>query len=357
MTSNPTDHEERIAEPARDSVVENRPAVQKTAPSHNWRRVSLGLFVGALVVIGIIAGLVVTELNHRESFDPSDGPGAKKEMAGVPPGTPPIGQQTQPSVAPKVPASSNGPSAPPIVGDAIPSVEGRPTLTQGQTEKGPQTASLKTLNQGRSTEDRRGLGPVEIDSSKSREQGPGQVKEAVDATKPPIQEALEKPKSKSPAIDQISGISDVERKKHEQQTAVPATLPPIPPEVEAKLVAARKAVAEAVVAAQDSGLVESSIDPPPILDILITGGANDARTIKNNESTKPYGVSPEVFGAWFCGYGKVEGVNFANDIRIITPDQGLKDWYDKLRGHPPSACCGRSGGKGLNRTAVHTDPT
>ena len=40
-------------------------------------------------------------------------------------------------------------------------------------------------------------------------------------------------------------------------------------------------MAEAIVAAQDAGLVETSIDPPPILDILITGRATDLRTLKN----------------------------------------------------------------------------
>ena len=58
-------------------------------------------------------------------------------------------------------------------------------------------------------------------------------------------------------------------------------MPPIPKEVEAKLEVARKAVAEVIVAAQDAGLVETSIDPPPILDILITGRAIDTRSLKN----------------------------------------------------------------------------
>ncbi len=50
--------------------------------------------------------------------------------------------------------------------------------------------------------------------------------------------------------------------------------------------------------------METSIDPPPILDILITGRATDLRTLKNTTAKKPYAVSPEVFGAWFTGYGK-----------------------------------------------------
>lgn len=105
-------------------------------------------------------------------------------------------------------------------------------------------------------------------------------------------------------------------------------LPPIPPEVQAKIDAARKAVAEMIVAAQDAGLVETSIDPPPILDILITGRATDKLTLKNTAAKKPYAVSPEVFGAWFTGYGKLDGINYADDVRIINPSAGLKQWYD-----------------------------
>lgn len=105
---------------------------------------------------------------------------------------------------------------------------------------------------------------------------------------------------------------------------------PIPPEVEAKLEAARRAVAEAIVAAQDAGLVETSIEPPPILDILITGRADDAAKIKGaSESSPEVGVSPEVFGAWFTGYGKLSGIDASKTVRIVNPSKGLKDWYDK----------------------------
>ncbi len=74
--------------------------------------------------------------------------------------------------------------------------------------------------------------------------------------------------------------------------------------------------------------METSIDPPPILDILITGRAVDTRALKNPTAKKPYAVSPEVFGAWFTGYGKLEGINYAEDVRIINPSSGLKKWYD-----------------------------
>ncbi len=106
-------------------------------------------------------------------------------------------------------------------------------------------------------------------------------------------------------------------------------LPPIPPEVQVKLDAARRAVAEAIVAAQDAGLVETSIDPPPILDILINGRATDARVLKNATAKKPYAVSPEVMCAWFTGHGKLDGINYVDDVRIINPSAGLKQMFDQ----------------------------
>ncbi len=107
-------------------------------------------------------------------------------------------------------------------------------------------------------------------------------------------------------------------------------LPPIPPEVQAKIDAARKAVAEAIVAAQDAGLIETSIDPPPILDLLINGRVTDARILKAPKPPgQPYGLTPEVFGAWFTGYGKMDGINYVDDVRVMHPSQGLKQWYDQ----------------------------
>jgi hypothetical protein len=105
-------------------------------------------------------------------------------------------------------------------------------------------------------------------------------------------------------------------------SAATETPPPIPPEVEAKLEAARRAVAEAIVAAQEAGLVKTSIEPPPILDILVTGRANDEATLKAKT-----GVSPEVFGAWFTGYGTTKDVVPQKDVRITQPGSGLKELY------------------------------
>lgn len=121
-----------------------------------------------------------------------------------------------------------------------------------------------------------------------------------------------------------------ESKKEETKAAGAAAkteeepLPTIPPDVEAKLEAARKAVAEAIVAAQDAGLVKTTIEPPPILDILITGRANDESTLKART-----GVSPEVFGAWFTGYGKMQGITAEKNVRITQPSKGLKTFYEQ----------------------------
>jgi hypothetical protein len=119
----------------------------------------------------------------------------------------------------------------------------------------------------------------------------------------------------------------------EKEAAKPAaeTQPPsIPPEVLAKQEAALHAVAELIVAAQDAGLVETTIEPPPVLDLLITGRAVDARDLK---ATPRRGVSPEVFAAWFTGYDKkpaaVEGLNYEADVRIVPPSKGLKAYYDQ----------------------------
>ncbi len=134
-------------------------------------------------------------------------------------------------------------------------------------------------------------------------------------------------KAGSPTIDSVTKPEPPKAPEATRPTEPP--LPPIPPEVKAKIDAARRAVAEAIVAAQDAGLVETSIDPPPILDILIDGRATDTRTLKNSAAKKPYMVSPEVFGAWFTGYGKLDGINYVDDVRIINPSAGLKQFYDQ----------------------------
>lgn len=118
--------------------------------------------------------------------------------------------------------------------------------------------------------------------------------------------------------------------------AAAETEKPIPKDVQDKIDAARKAVAEAIVAAELAGLVDSSIDPPPILDILITGRANDAAVIRakaeevkaKTAQSPDAAVSLEVFGAWHTGNSKpIAGITAAENIRIIPPSMGLADWY------------------------------
>ena len=108
-----------------------------------------------------------------------------------------------------------------------------------------------------------------------------------------------------------------EAAKKEPEKAVEAPPPTIPKDVEEKLEKARRAVAEAIVAAQDAGLVETSIDPPPILDILIKGYAIDARTLKNPAAKKTYwAVTPEVFCAL------VHRLRQARKASTINPHDG-----------------------------------
>ena len=132
----------------------------------------------------------------------------------------------------------------------------------------------------------------------------------------PKVEKKDAPKVEAPPAD----------KKEAAKPAPEAALPSIPPEVEAKLEAARLAVAEAIVAAQDAGLVETTIDPPPVLDILVTGRAIDLRELK---ASPKKGVSPEVFAAWFTGYGgkNIEGVKAISDVWIVEPSKGLTAYY------------------------------
>src|SRR5271166_4046825 len=155
--------------------------------------------------------------------------------------------------------------------------------------------------------------------------GPAIAQEVKKETAPaPKQEA---PKTDAAKKDEAKG----EPAKKEPEKVVEAPPPTVPKEVEEKLEKARLAVAEAIVAAQDAGLVDSSIDPPPILDILIKGYTFDARTLKNPKKTF-WAVTPEVFGGWFTGYNKTfEGVtiNPINDVRIIQPNADLNAWYDQ----------------------------
>ena len=171
------------------------------------------------------------------------------------------------------------------------------------------------------------LAPVDLLSAQDVKKAAAQppAKAEVTAKETPKPEAT-KPgdPAKSPETAKDDAKKDAGKTTEPPKVAEPP-LPPIPPEVQAKIDAARKAVAEMIVAAQDAGLVETSIDPPPILDLLINGRATDSRTLKG---AKPFGVSPEVFGAWFTGFGKTDGINYVEDLRIMNPSAGLKQWYE-----------------------------
>jgi hypothetical protein len=169
-----------------------------------------------------------------------------------------------------------------------------------------------------------GVGIMQVDQSFA--QGEAKKNSQTPKSETPPKEAAKTDSTKTDAA------KTQEAATKEAPKAAEPPLPPIPPEVQTKIDAARKAVAEAIVAAQDAGLVETSIDPPPILDILINGRATDARTLKNATAKKPYGVSPEVFCAWFTGYGKMEGIDYVKDVRIQNPSAGLKQLYDQRAG-------------------------
>ncbi len=165
--------------------------------------------------------------------------------------------------------------------------------------------------------------------------GPAIAQEVKKGTAPAPAPKQEAPKTDAAKKDEAKGkpAKKEEAAKKEPEKVVEAPPPTVPKEVEEKLEKARRAVAEAIVAAQDAGLVDSSIDPPPILDILIEGRAIDARMLKNPSAKKTFwAVTPEVFCGWFTGYNKtLEGVtiNPMNDLRIINPSAGLKEWYDQ----------------------------
>jgi hypothetical protein len=142
-----------------------------------------------------------------------------------------------------------------------------------------------------------------------------------DETKPEAKPAdASKPEAKPEAP------KDAAKEKETPKAPVELPLPTIPPEVEAKREAALHAIADLIVAAQDANLVETTIDPPPILDLLVNGYAIDKRDLT---ATPKRGVSPEVFAAWFTGFGNRDlNVNYEADVRIVQPSKGLKKYYD-----------------------------
>ena len=146
----------------------------------------------------------------------------------------------------------------------------------------------------------------------------------------------DEPKAEAKPADAPKAEAKPEAAKEAPKPPVELPLPTVPPEVEAKRIAALHAVADLIVAAQDAGLVETSIDPPPVLDILVQGYAIDQRDLK---ATPKRGVSPEVFAAWWTGSGRrdMADVNYEADVRIVMPSKGLQKTFakraDLLREH------------------------
>ena len=156
------------------------------------------------------------------------------------------------------------------------------------------------------------------------------AQEAVkEEAKPAEAKPADAPKEEAKPADAPKEEAKPAEEPKKEEASAEAAPPTVPPEVEAKLEVARRAVAEAIVAAQDAGLVDTSIEPPPILDILVRGYADDAKVLKNKDGKKPYAVSPEVFAAWFTSYGHLDGVDYVKDVRILNPNAGLKALFDQ----------------------------
>jgi hypothetical protein len=270
-----------------------------------WRRTIVGLTLCIAVGVGIVVVLLVTNSNlirerlfdrhfpdersanigqERHSSATATGRSEVPRSQAPPDEHSPVAQLER-QAAPTVP----GPTAPKL--GAVKNDESRSTDAEQKVESHVQTAS---------------------DGAKVK-------------AKDPVKR-LDQPKAVAGSASRAASDRNSETRPVAERAA---SLPPIPEGVRAKIHIARKAVAAAVVAAREAGLVETSIDPPPILDILINGRATDLRVIKATPPKKPYGVSPEVFGAWFCGYGKLDGVNFVDDVRIMNPSGGLKTYYDR----------------------------
>jgi hypothetical protein len=138
-----------------------------------------------------------------------------------------------------------------------------------------------------------------------------------------------KPEAKPAEAPKPEAKQEAAKEKEAPKPPVELPLPVVTTEVEAKRQAALHAIADLIVAAQDAGLVETSIDPPPVLDLLVQGYAIDLRDLK---ATPKKGVSPEVFAAWWTGSGRRDldqPVNYEADVRIVMPSKGLKKAYDK----------------------------
>src|SRR5262249_31853381 len=108
-------------------------------------------------------------------------------------------------------------------------------------------------------------GDTKKDEAKKEEPKKDEVKKDEAKKDEAKKDEAKKDEAKKDEAKKDEAKKDAVKKEEPKKEEAPPT---IPPEVEKKLEAARRAVAEAIVAAQDAGLVKTSIDPPPILDIL-----------------------------------------------------------------------------------------
>ena len=144
----------------------------------------------------------------------------------------------------------------------------------------------------------------------------------------------EEPASASPASEAPQEGQD--ESKTEPEAPAPAassSADELPPEVQEKREAALKAVAELIVAAEKAGLVQTNVEPPPILDVLVLGKSTDKADLEaasGNAETQVGLVNPEAFAAYFTGYAEPpEGLTAQANVRIRQPSEGLKDFFDK----------------------------
>ena len=165
---------------------------------------------------------------------------------------------------------------------------------------------------------------VADDAKKDEAPKPAETPTKDEAAKPAEPKA--KPAETKPAETKPAETKAAETKAAETKAAE-APLPTIPPEVEAKLEAARRAVAEAIVAARRRTRRDDHQSAP------------DPRHPHHRPASPMRGLkartgsAPRSFCAWFTGQGKLEGITAQRDVRMVQPSDGLKTLYEQV---PPS---------------------
>ena len=263
----------------------------------------LGLAIAGVTLVAFLAA--VTFLNRawlpRDVTSARQSANSSGEVAG--PGSPPSSGSTAPTQP--IAAKKADPLAAPVA-----EVKGPSEPTAKQTKS---VATSKPVEGAKSEVETAGPAPAPPLKPESRpESAPAQLKGTIP--------------------DQIPPLFAKNAPKAETKPSEPLKSPAVPKDVQDRINEAWDAIAAMILTAQDAGLVKTSIDPPPVLDILIDGKADD-ETVLLAGVGKPNGptvaVSPEVFGAWFTGYGKTPGVVAVDQVRITPPSAGLKEWYDR----------------------------